>query len=243
MWSSTPGSCPDEGSDSRGARKRRRTPNQYAEPEIEQRARCRSRRFGRRRPLPDRLFSRRCASASASALRIAAVARLGPRRPPDSSLRRPARLPGRDFVYVCRDAGAGGYEAFPDVCRLQRRPADVRLLRRLRPCQPAHGRLAQGRPDRLLPSPPTKAGPGASRRRSTTVPTTTAIRPSSSSLRAGCSAISSPSGQSRAIRRPGTGWARGSSNPTTWAGPGPRRGRFRPIIIAARPSASSRTAA
>jgi hypothetical protein len=23
------------------------------------------------------------------------------------------------FVYVCRDAGAGGYQAFPDVCRLQ----------------------------------------------------------------------------------------------------------------------------
>jgi len=31
---------------------------------------------------------------------------------------------GHDFVYVCTDAGAGGYEAFPDVCRL----ADGRLL-------------------------------------------------------------------------------------------------------------------
>jgi hypothetical protein len=29
-----------------------------------------------------------------------------------------------DFVYVCRDAGAGGYQAFPDVCRLQ----DGRLM-------------------------------------------------------------------------------------------------------------------
>jgi hypothetical protein len=29
-----------------------------------------------------------------------------------------------DFVHVCRDAGAGAYEAFPDVCRL----ADGRLL-------------------------------------------------------------------------------------------------------------------
>lgn len=29
-----------------------------------------------------------------------------------------------DFVYVCRDGGAGAYEAFPDVCRL----ADGRLL-------------------------------------------------------------------------------------------------------------------
>ena len=29
-----------------------------------------------------------------------------------------------DFVYVCRDAGAGGYEAFPDVCRLR----DGRLI-------------------------------------------------------------------------------------------------------------------
>jgi len=26
---------------------------------------------------------------------------------------------GNDFVYICRDAGAGGYEAFPDVCRLK----------------------------------------------------------------------------------------------------------------------------
>lgn len=32
--------------------------------------------------------------------------------------------PGRDFVYVCRDGNAGGYEAFPDVCRL----ADGRLM-------------------------------------------------------------------------------------------------------------------
>ena len=30
----------------------------------------------------------------------------------------------QDFVYVCTDAGAGGYEAFPDVCRLQ----DGRLM-------------------------------------------------------------------------------------------------------------------
>lgn len=32
--------------------------------------------------------------------------------------------PARDFVHVCTDAGAGGYEAFPDVCRLQ----DGRLM-------------------------------------------------------------------------------------------------------------------
>ncbi|MCL4216152.1 MAG: glycoside hydrolase [Candidatus Hydrogenedentes bacterium] len=31
---------------------------------------------------------------------------------------------GKDFVYVCQDAGAGAYEAFPDVCRLQ----DGRLM-------------------------------------------------------------------------------------------------------------------
>ncbi len=31
---------------------------------------------------------------------------------------------GREFVYVCSDAGAGAYEAFPDVCRLQ----DGRLM-------------------------------------------------------------------------------------------------------------------
>jgi len=31
---------------------------------------------------------------------------------------------GKDFVFVCQDAGAGGYEAFPDVCRLN----DGRLM-------------------------------------------------------------------------------------------------------------------
>src|SRR5512136_2324920 len=35
-----------------------------------------------------------------------------------------ADRPGVDFVYVCEDAEAGGYEAFPDVCRLQ----DGRLM-------------------------------------------------------------------------------------------------------------------
>jgi hypothetical protein len=34
------------------------------------------------------------------------------------------RVPPRSFVYVCQDGGAGGYEAFPDVCRLQ----DGRLM-------------------------------------------------------------------------------------------------------------------
>lgn len=31
---------------------------------------------------------------------------------------------GKDFVYVCQDAGAGAYEAFPDVCRMK----DGRLM-------------------------------------------------------------------------------------------------------------------
>jgi sialidase-1 len=35
-----------------------------------------------------------------------------------------AERAGREFVDVCRDGGAGGYEAFPDVCRL----ADGRLM-------------------------------------------------------------------------------------------------------------------
>jgi BNR repeat-like domain/Family of unknown function (DUF5696) len=35
-----------------------------------------------------------------------------------------AERAGREFVYVCRDGGAGGYEAFPDVCRL----SDGRLM-------------------------------------------------------------------------------------------------------------------
>jgi sialidase-1 len=33
-------------------------------------------------------------------------------------------VPPRTFAYVCEDAGAGGYEAFPDVCRL----SDGRLM-------------------------------------------------------------------------------------------------------------------
>jgi len=32
--------------------------------------------------------------------------------------------PGHEYIVVCRDGGAGGYEAFPDVCRLQ----DGRLM-------------------------------------------------------------------------------------------------------------------
>jgi photosystem II stability/assembly factor-like uncharacterized protein len=35
-----------------------------------------------------------------------------------------AERPGHEFTYVCRDGGAGGYEAFPDVCRL----VDGRLM-------------------------------------------------------------------------------------------------------------------
>jgi sialidase-1 len=36
----------------------------------------------------------------------------------------PGLRAGRDYVVVCRDGGAGGYEAFPDVCRL----SDGRLM-------------------------------------------------------------------------------------------------------------------
>ena len=39
------------------------------------------------------------------------------------ALATPALEADKDFVYVCQDAGAGAYEAFPDVCRL----ADGRL--------------------------------------------------------------------------------------------------------------------
>ena len=34
------------------------------------------------------------------------------------------KIPPKPYVYVCTDAGAGGYEAFPDVCRL----SDGRLM-------------------------------------------------------------------------------------------------------------------
>jgi len=37
---------------------------------------------------------------------------------------KPFVVPPPQFVYVCQDAGAGGYEAFPDVCRLH----DGRLM-------------------------------------------------------------------------------------------------------------------
>lgn len=42
----------------------------------------------------------------------------------DQSQGQPELRPGRDFIYVSKDAGAGGYEAFPDVCRLK----DGRLM-------------------------------------------------------------------------------------------------------------------
>ncbi|MBN1419028.1 MAG: exo-alpha-sialidase, partial [Planctomycetes bacterium] len=45
---------------------------------------------------------------------------LGDPRPATEKL----AIPGASFVRVCEDAGAGGYEAFPDVCRL----ADGRLM-------------------------------------------------------------------------------------------------------------------
>lgn len=40
------------------------------------------------------------------------------------SIARLADVRGAEYVYVCEDAGAGAYEAFPDVCRL----ADGRLM-------------------------------------------------------------------------------------------------------------------
>lgn len=53
-----------------------------------------------------------------------AAAALAPiHAPPSQSPARPLRSE-IDFVTVCRDAGAGGYEAFPDVCRL----SDGRLM-------------------------------------------------------------------------------------------------------------------
>ncbi|MBC7349676.1 MAG: exo-alpha-sialidase [Candidatus Aminicenantes bacterium] len=42
----------------------------------------------------------------------------------DQRQEQPELQPGRDFVYVCQEAAAGGYEAFPDVCRLK----DGRLM-------------------------------------------------------------------------------------------------------------------
>ncbi len=41
-----------------------------------------------------------------------------------SNSRQEARVDLQDFTYVCEDAGAGGYEAFPDICRLH----DGRLM-------------------------------------------------------------------------------------------------------------------
>ncbi len=57
---------------------------------------------------------------------IVALAGIGPRASAAAREKGAAvpDLPGREFVLVCRDGGAGGYEAFPDVCRL----ADGRLM-------------------------------------------------------------------------------------------------------------------
>ena len=82
------------------------------------------------------------------------------------------------FVYVCKDAGAGAYEAFPDVCRL----SDGRLMSVF---YAGYGHVAL--PNAQLPkggricycTSATKAARGATPRRFTTAPTTTAIRRSS----------------------------------------------------------------
>jgi sialidase-1 len=58
----------------------------------------------------------------ATVRRIAVILALGVVLAETAMLR--AATPTSPFVYVCRDAGAGGYQAFPDVCRLQ----DGRLM-------------------------------------------------------------------------------------------------------------------
>jgi len=52
--------------------------------------------------------------------RVKDIVVAGTARPAQGEL----RVPPPRFVYVCRDAGAGAYEAFPDVCRL----SDGRLM-------------------------------------------------------------------------------------------------------------------
>ena len=82
------------------------------------------------------------------------------------------------FVYVCRDAGTGGYQAFPDVCRL----SDGRLM-----CVFYAGYGHVSMPNEQLPKggrishapPATRAIPGARRKPSTMAPTTTATLRSS----------------------------------------------------------------
>jgi sialidase-1 len=58
--------------------------------------------------------------------RLAVVLALAPghRAAAEDKVADPAAGASATWVYVCRDAGAGGYEAFPDVCRL----SDGRLM-------------------------------------------------------------------------------------------------------------------
>ncbi len=53
-------------------------------------------------------------------VRVKDIRVAGTSKPPSSDF----VVPPPNFVYVCEDAGAGGYEAFPDVCRLH----DGRLM-------------------------------------------------------------------------------------------------------------------
>ena len=59
-----------------------------------------------------------CRIALFPALTVFAWAQTPPTEPPAPL------VADKEFVYVCRDAGAGAYEAFPDVCRLK----DGRLM-------------------------------------------------------------------------------------------------------------------
>ena len=140
--------------------------------------------------------------------------------------------------YVCEDAGAGGYEAFPDVCRL----SDGRLMAVF---YAGYGHVAM--PNEQLPKGGricyctsadeghtwTKAqvlydGPDDDR------------DPSIVQLKSGrlvCNFFSLAQVR-RTRKNRGSGWARGSSPPTTSARPGPRPGRSTPTTIAARRSAS-----
>lgn len=54
------------------------------------------------------------------------------------------------WVWVCTDAGAGGYEAFPDVCRTAYRARLMKALRLLRARVLADRGAAQRRTHQLL---------------------------------------------------------------------------------------------
>ncbi|HEO70036.1 MAG TPA: DUF1080 domain-containing protein, partial [Candidatus Hydrogenedentes bacterium] len=149
-------------------------------------------------------------------------------------------MPDPMFVHVCTDAGAGAYEAFPDVCRL----SDGRLMSVF---YAGYGHVAL--PNERLPRGGRIAYCLSSDEGRTWTdaeilydgPMTTATRRSPRPAVAASSATSSRCGRRRAKNGHGPASAHGWSTRTTWAKPGPSRNASPRTTTAAHRCARSRT--